>query len=403
MRVAVPGEVNAVLERMRSKGYAANPVGGCVRDSLLGLHPEDWDICTSARPEETAACFPDCRVLTAGMRHGTVTVLWGGRSLEITTYRRDGTYSDHRRPDEVAFISDLREDLARRDFTVNAMALSPEGEILDPFGGLEDLQCGLLRCVGEPEARFREDALRILRLLRFAARLGFSPEERTLAAALACRDLLPDLAGERVLREICLYLEGAGAGMCFPWAKPILEPVLPELRDRDAEGEAVRLGRLPPSPALRLGLLLRSPSGERADALLRLKSPRALERRVRTLAAGAWNPPPGDRAELGLVLGRVGEFIFRDLLLLWRTLEAVPGERLADLEDETDSLLRNGFCFSPADLAVKSGDLQKMGYTGTELGCILRTLLEEVQTGAVPNEKAALLAAAENRKEAAGR
>ena len=400
MRIDVPGDVREALERLRSRGYTANPVGGCVRDSLLGLCPEDWDICTSARPEETAACFPDCRVLPTGVRHGTVTVLWSKRSLEITTYRRDGTYSDHRRPDGVAFVSDLREDLARRDFTVNAMALSPEGEVLDPFGGLADLEKGLLRCVGEPEVRFREDALRILRLLRFASRLGFCPEERTLAAALACRDLLPDLAGERVLREICLYLEGKTAEDCFPWAKPILLPVLPELGDLEGEEEAFHLRRLPPSPALRLGLLLRSPEGKKADALLRLKSARMLERRVRTLAAGAWGPLPGDRAELGLVLGRVGEAVFRDLLLLWRALEAAPEDRLAAVERELESLLRAGFCFSPGDLSVRSGDLLPMGFSGPELGSLLRSLLEAVQSGALPNEKAALLRAAEKKKAA---
>ena len=397
MRLPVPDDVGEALERLRRRGYAANPVGGCVRDSLLGLHPEDWDVCTSARPEETAACFPDCRVLPTGLRHGTVTVLWGRRSLEITTYRRDGAYSDHRRPDEVAFVSSLQEDLARRDFTVNAMALSPEGEVLDPFGGLADLEHGLLRCVGDPETRFREDALRILRLLRFAARLGFRPEERTLAAALACRGLLPSLAGERVLREVCLYLEGNGAGKCFPWAKPILEPVLPELRDLDGEKEGACLDRLPPVPALRLGLLLRSPEGRRADALIRLKSARVLERRVRALAAGAWGPPPVDRAELGIALGRAGETVFRDLLRLWYALERIPGERLAVLERELDELLRAGFCFTPGDLAIRGQDLQALGCAGEALGSVLRSLLEGVQTGALPNERAALLAAAEKR------
>lgn len=400
MKLAVPDEVNEALERLRSRGYEANPVGGCVRDSLLGLHPEDWDICTSARPEETEACFSDCRVLPTGFRHGTVTVLWGERSLEITTYRKDGSYSDHRRPGEVFFVSDLQEDLARRDFTVNAMALSPQGEVLDPFGGVEDLKSGLLRCVGDPDTRFREDALRILRLLRFASRLGFRPEKMTLAAALRCRDLLPALAGERVLREICLYLEGPGAGACFPWAQPILEPVLPELLDLEGEKEAIRLDRLPPSSALRLGLLLRSPSGEKADALRRMKSAKNLENRVRTLAAGAWNPPPGDDAALGLALGRTGEAAFRDLLLLWRALQAAPEDRLAALERELEFRLRTGFCFSAGDLEVTGSDLLALGYSGVSLGNALRSLLEEVQAGALPNEKAALLEAAEKKKTA---
>ena len=400
MKLAVPAEVNEALERLRSRGYEANPVGGCIRDSMLGLHPEDWDICTSARPEETAACFSDCRILPTGIRHGTVTVLWGRRSLEITTYRKDGAYSDHRRPDEVSFVSDLQEDLARRDFTVNAMALSPQGEVLDPFGGMEDLKSGLLRCVGEPETRFREDALRILRLVRFASRLGFRPEEKTLAAAVRCRDLLPALAGERVLREICLYLEGMEAGKCFPWAQPILESVMPELLDLEGEKEAIRLDRLPPTPALRLGLLLRSPSGERAKALHRLKSAKALETRVRALAAGAWSPPPENSASLGLVLGRTGETVFRDLLLLWHALEAAPEDRLAELQRELESRLQMGFCFSPGDLEVTGNDLLALGYSGVSLGDALRSLLEEVQTGALPNEKAVLLAAAEKKKTA---
>ena len=395
MRVSVPGEVKAALERLRSRGFTASPVGGCVRDSLLGLHPEDWDICTSARPEETAACFADCRVLPTGVRHGTVTVLWGGRSLEITTYRRDGVYSDHRRPDAVDFVSDLREDLARRDFTVNAMALSPEGEVLDPFGGLADLQQGLLRCVGDPEARFREDALRILRLLRFAARLGFRPEEKTLAAALGCRELLPALAGERVLKEIFLYLEGGKAGACFPWAQPILEPVLPELRDLAGEAEAARLDRLPPSAELRMALLLRSPSGKKADALRRLRSAKATENRVRALASGAWGPIPVDGASLGLYLGRVGQRNFRDLLLIWHALPAAPEDTLAELERELESRLAAGFCFSLGDLAVSGRDLQELGYSGTELGSALRSLLEKVQAGTLPNERASLLSAIE--------
>ncbi len=387
MTVPVPEDVSAALDRLRSRGYRANPVGGCVRDSLMGMVPEDWDICTSARPEETLACFGDCKTLPAGLKHGTVTVLWQGRSLEITTFRRDGAYSDHRRPDGVDFVDGLEEDLARRDFTVNAMALSPTGEVIDPFDGRADLERGLLRCVGEPERRFREDALRILRLLRFAARLGFRPEEGTLAAAMACRDLLPALAGERVLKEVCLFLEGTKAGDCFPWAKPVLEPVLPELSDLDGEGEAAHLDRLPPRPELRLGLLLRSPEGEKAAALRRLKSPKRLENRVRTLAARAWLPPPETPAALGLLLGRVGEEPFRDLLLLWNALGAETGTLARELETRMEA----GFCFTLKDLAVTGEDLRALGYGGKPLGDALTRLLRAVQAGELQNERDTLL------------
>ena len=398
MTVPVPADVNSALERLRSRGYRANPVGGCVRDCLLGLHPEDWDICTSARPEETLACFADCTTLPTGLRHGTVTVLWQGRSLEITTYRRDGAYSDHRRPDGVDFVLRLEEDLARRDFTVNAMAISPEGEVIDPFGGRQDLEKRVLRCVGEPERRFREDALRILRLIRFAARLGFSPEPDTLAAAMSCRSLLPALAGERVLKELCLYLEGEKAGDCFPWAKPILEPVLPELADLDADGAARSLDLLPSSVSVRLGLLLRSPDGKKADALARLKSSRRLENRVRTLAAFGWGPAPETPADLGLVLGEVGEEVFRELLCLWSAL----GRETAPLERELERRLRAGFCYSPKDLTVTGEDLRALGYSGRALGDVLDRLLKEVQTGTLPNTRSALLAAVEGKQKAAG-
>ena len=392
MTVPVPEDVSAALERLRSRGFAANPVGGCVRDSLLGKLPEDWDICTSALPEETLACFSDHRTVPTGLKHGTVTVLWGSRSLEITTYRRDGTYSDHRRPDGVDFVTDLREDLARRDFTVNAMALDRSGEVIDPFGGQEDLARGLLRCVGEPEKRFREDALRILRLLRFAARLGFRPEEETYAAALRCRDLLPALAGERVLKELCLYLEGRRAGSCFPWTKPLLEPVLPELGELEGEAEGNRLSRLPPDPALGLSLLLRSPEGRKADTLRRLKGPKDLENRVRTLAGAACTRPPEDPAALGLMLGKLGEGAFRDALTLWRALEAAPGETLDALEREADRRLAAGFCFTVRDLALTGGELAALGCTGREVGLMQKRLLRKVQAGEAANDKAALLA-----------
>ena len=389
MNVPIPGEVSAALDRLRSRGFQANPVGGCVRDSLLGMTPEDWDLCTSAKPEETLDCFSDCTAIPTGLRHGTVTVLWQGRSLEITTYRRDGAYSDHRRPDGVDFVGSLEEDLARRDFTVNAMALSPGGEVIDPFGGREDLERGLLRCVGEPERRFREDALRILRLVRFASRLGFSPEQDTLEAGLRCRDLLTTLAGERILREVCLFLEGKHAGACFPWAKPILEPVLPELADLDGAAEAAHLDRLPPGAALGLGLLLRSPEGEKAAALRRLKSPGKLADRVRILAEGAWGPPPSDPASLGLCLGRVGEEDLRDLLRLWHAM----GRETGSLERELEARLEAGFCFAVKDLPVSGEDLQELGFSGKALGRTLDRLLREVQAGALPLDRAALLTA----------
>ena len=190
--LSIPTPVSAILETFQRHGFAAYLVGGCVRDGLLGKMPHDWDICTAALPEQTLLLFPDA--ITTGLRHGTVTVRSGGISVEVTTFRSEGAYSDHRHPDSVWFVSDLTADLARRDFTVNAMALSASGVLQDPFGGRGDLSAGMLRAVGDPERRFQEDALRMLRAVRFSAQLGFRIEQETETAIRMCAPLTEALA-----------------------------------------------------------------------------------------------------------------------------------------------------------------------------------------------------------------
>lgn len=231
--IRIPSETAAVLRRLRSAGFAAYAVGGCVRDSLLGQTPQDWDICTAARPEEVLSCFSDCRTVLTGVRYGTVTVLWEERPFEITTFRGESGYSDARHPDGVTFLSELRGDLARRDFTVNAMAADADGTVIDPFGGREDLRRGILRCVGVPERRFSEDALRILRGLRFAARLDLCVEEQTAQAMLALRERLRLVAPERLHKELNGLLCGAAASRILRQFKAAVWVLLPELRDED--------------------------------------------------------------------------------------------------------------------------------------------------------------------------
>ena len=196
----LPQAVQYVLERLEDAGFAAYAVGGCVRDTLLGRTPGDWDVTTAARPEQVLALF-DGYAIPTGLKHGTVTARAGEMHIEVTTFRADGTYTDHRRPDQVFFSDRLEEDLCRRDLTVNAMAMDLRGHITDLYGGREDLEAGILRCVGEPERRFEEDALRILRTLRFAAVLGFSVEPRTDAALRVKAPLLRCIAPERILLE----------------------------------------------------------------------------------------------------------------------------------------------------------------------------------------------------------
>ncbi len=198
MRSFVPEGARYILNTLNAAEYEAFLVGGCVRDLLRGAQPHDWDVCTSARPEEILVCFPGDRTLETGRKHGTISVLTADGAYEVTTYRADGAYSDGRHPDSVRFVSRLEEDLARRDFTMNAAALGPDGSLHDPFGGAEDIRRGVVRCVGDPETRFREDGLRLMRALRFAACLSFSIEAETAQAVHRCRAMLAGVSAERI-------------------------------------------------------------------------------------------------------------------------------------------------------------------------------------------------------------
>ena len=227
--IFLPPKTAAVLRRLSSAGFSAYAVGGCVRDSLLGAAPQDWDICTNATPQEIIVCFSEERTILTGVRYGTVTVLSEGEAFEVTTFRAEGSYSDSRHPDEVRFLSSLRGDLARRDFTVNAMAADADGVVIDCFSGAEDLQNGVIRCVGAPEERFTEDALRIMRALRFAAKLGFSVAEDTAAAVHAQRERLRSVAPERLRKELKGLLCGKNAAAVLAEFSDVLCVLLPEL------------------------------------------------------------------------------------------------------------------------------------------------------------------------------
>ena len=216
-----------LLDALHGAGHAAYVVGGCVRDSLLGLDPHDWDLCTSARPEQVMALFGEEKCIPTGLQHGTVTVKQGGRLYETTTFRTEGAYSDGRHPDAVCFVPDVREDLARRDFTINAMAYSAEEGLIDPFGGRDDLAAHLVRAVGEPERRFEEDALRILRLYRFAARFGFAIDPATGAAARVLGPHLDCVSAERIQEELLKLLAAPRPGSYLEPA--VLAVILPEL------------------------------------------------------------------------------------------------------------------------------------------------------------------------------
>ena len=282
-----------LLDALHGAGHAAYAVGGCVRDSLLGLDPHDWDLCTSARPEQVMALFGEEKCIPTGLQHGTVTVKQGGRLYETTTFRTEGAYSDGRHPDAVCFVPDVREDLARRDFTINAMAYSAEEGLIDPFGGRDDLAAHLVRAVGEPERRFEEDALRILRLYRFAARFGFAIDPATGAAAQALGPHLDCVSAERIQEELLKLLAAPRPGSYLEPA--VLAVVLPELepeKQPERFAELCRtIDRIEPTAEnvpTRLAALL-WPLGEAGarKALRKLKCSNALTDEVTALVGGS--------------------------------------------------------------------------------------------------------------------
>ena len=379
--IPIPEEIGAILAKLRAAGFEAQAVGGCVRDSLLGLTPGDWDICTSALPEEVVACFGEENTIPTGLRHGTVTVRSGSRLSEVTTYRTDGAYTDHRRPDSVRFVSSLAEDLARRDFTVNAMALDEKGQAVDLFGGREDLKRRLIRCVGTPEERFREDALRILRALRFAARLGFSIEAETGKAMLACRELLGAVSPERVFAELRGFLTAPKPGAAAETFAPVLAVVLPGLGEAAIRESAGALDGAPADLSLRMALLCRSLEGAEAEALAEaLRFDNRTKKRFLSFSEALKMPLPRDRGELLPPVRLLGR---EDAALL----AALPGR------DSFAALLAEaaGLPLHPGELPIGGAELIAMGgKPGPELGEMLEALLAAVWDGRADNTSESL-------------
>ncbi len=440
--LTLPAPVAELLARLKQAGFSAYAVGGCVRDSLLGMEPHDWDICTSALPEQMQEVFSGYRTVETGLKHGTLTVIADHLPYEVTTFRIDGDYTDHRHPDSVIFVDDLTRDLARRDFTVNAMAWSPDAGLQDPFGGQQDLSAKIIRCVGEPEQRFDEDALRILRALRFAAVYDFEIESST---ASALRKMAPDLkriAGERIREELLRLLCGKAAGRILRAYPEVLAEIIPEIRPMigydqrnhhhsyDLWEHTVRgIEGVPADPVLRLTMLLHDTGkpvvrttdekGEghykghpkvseeiarRTAEALHLDN--AFRDRLCTLVRHHDTPLRTENGEINTDrsfllrrLNKYGETDLRALFLIHRSDRIATGYttterediRLKERMDALDALLAEQPCFTLKDLAVNGRDLTATGLKGKAVGETLQQLLEAVMDGAVPNEKEALL------------
>ena len=391
-----------LLDALHGAGHAAYAVGGCVRDSLLGLDPHDWDLCTSARPEQVMALFGEEKCIPTGLQHGTVTVKQGGRLYETTTFRTEGTYSDGRHPDAVCFVPDVREDLARRDFTINAMAYSAEEGLIDPFGGRDDLAAHIVRAVGEPERRFEEDALRILRLYRFAARFGFAIDPATGAAARALGPHLDCVSAERIQEELLKLLAAPRPGSYLEPA--VLAVVLPELepeKQPERFAELCRtIDRIEPTaenvPA-RLAALL-WPLGEAGarKALRKLKCSNALTDEVTALERETPGTPNTTlTVQAKRLLGRYELPTIQRLTALCSARHPEQAEAFSALQAEAERLTAENACCRVSQLAVNGRDLMAAGVRpGPGLRQVLNALLEAVITGQTPNEKDALLAAA---------
>lgn len=432
----IPGHIEVILRALWDAGYEAHPVGGCVRDRLLGREPADWDVCTSARPEQTQAVFQNFRCTETGLKHGTLTVLSQSHPVEITTYRTEGGYSDNRHPDGVVFVTNLADDLSRRDFTINAMAFAPDGSVIDLYGGRADLAAGLVRCVGPADTRFREDALRILRALRFAAKLEFSVEEETARAVRENRALLEHISPERIFSELKGILAAPGAGRVLRAFPEVFFQILPELAPLAGFDQknphhihdiwthtTWAVEAIPPEPALRLAMLLHDggkpacfftdeagvghfyghgQAGEElADGILRrLRCDRETRERVMRLIHYHDIQPPQSRKAVRRLITKLGPEDARRLIACWKAdsadrADAVRQDNLAVIagtEALLEEILGGETCFSPGDLEISGGDILALGVEkGPLVGRILRELFRLVTEEELPNEREILL------------
>ncbi|MBE6632904.1 MAG: HD domain-containing protein [Ruminococcaceae bacterium] len=430
------------MERLERAGYEAYAVGGCVRDSLLQGTPNDWDLTTNASPRETLACFPDCRVIETGLQHGTVTVIYEGEQLEITTYRVDGDYKDNRHPASVTFSRRLEDDLSRRDFTVNAMAYHPDRGLVDRFGGQADLAAGLIRCVGDAERRFHEDGLRILRAIRFASVLGFSLEEKTARAVHSCKHLLKNIAAERIREEFNKLICGKGAVEILRDYVDVIAEFLPEVSPMVGFDQQSRFHRFDvwehtlfalsqtDSPRLnvRLGILLHdvgkplcftkdekgghfkghAEAGVRLtdEIMRRLRYDNATRELMLKLVRYHDIPIQAEKKHIKRAILRFGERGLADLLEIQRcdrVAHQIGHTELpdwyADIPVIWEEIRREGACLSLKDLAVNGNDLIALGYRpGKELGACLNRLLNAVIDEELPNDREILLKSLEQPK-----
>ena len=435
MTMDMPKNVDTAINLLQSAGFEAYAVGGCVRDSLLGKTPNDWDITTSAKPEDMKSVFADFHCIDTGIKHGTVTVVIDGEPLEITTFRLDGEYEDNRHPKSVTFTSNLGADLGRRDFTVNAMAYSKKTGTVDLFGGQNDLKNRIIRCVGDPDRRFNEDALRILRALRFASALDFEIEEKTAQSLLKNRALLGNISEERIAKELLKLVCGKGAKRILTDFAPVLFEILPELQPMYKnshdnphhcydiyEHTLIAVESIDPEPTLRFAMLLHDcgkPAVKKFDEngvahfyghqrisaeisaqiLARLKVSNKFRDEILFLVSNH------DRWELYENTEKMPRYLSKfgldGVLKLLKVMRAdvlaqspeyrYRLDQIADAEETAKNLAAQKPCLSLSELQINGRTLMDIGIPqGRKLGAVLAQLLDEVIDGVTKNTQEAL-------------
>lgn len=433
MKIKIPDYVNKIITALEENGFEAYIVGGCVRDTLLMLTPHDFDVTTNALPEQMKQCFTSFKVVETGIKHGTLTVFVDSEPVEVTTYRIDGEYTDHRRPEEVTFTTSLKEDLARRDFTINALAYSEKTGIVDFFGGQDDLTNQVIRCVGEPKKRFSEDALRIMRALRFSATLGFGIESETSKQLLALKTTLKKIAVERISVELEKMIMGNNCYSVLMEYPTVLAEIIPEIapcvgfeqhnkyhKYNVWEHIVMAVATSKKDRIIRLAMLLHDiekpncfklengqghfykhekKSADKANEILhRLRYDNDTITRVCLLIENHYFTPVNEEKAIKKLLSKIGNEAFFQLLDVQRAdanakndfcLDRLP--ILWEIEKNARGIISRGDCLSLKDLAVNGNDLMELGYEGKKIGETLKSLLVMVIDEKVANERDALL------------
>lgn len=384
MNIQLPSYVQFALDRLSSAGYEAFAVGGCVRDSYLGLLPHDWDVTTSALPEQTKQVFSDCKTLDIGAKHGTIALVLSEEILEITTYRLDGDYKDHRHPNQVSFTSHLKEDLSRRDFTMNAMAYAPQVGLVDVFDGRGDLDRKLVRCVGNPDVRFTEDALRMLRALRFGATLGFALETETAASIRRNCHLIEAVSSERIQSELRKLIMGTHAGQVLDAFPEVLQCIFPNYMEPDQLKGA--LTQAEPNESVRFALLLRSTPAP-LECLRERRFPSGLQKEVAGLCATQEVVLNPDRISVRKALSTYGPNTLRQMIQ-FRTAQGQSMDAVVSMLKQVEA---DGDCVRLQDLKLSGKDLEQLGYVGPQIKRELETLLRGVMEETITNERDLLL------------